>query len=277
MQKLLFFLNRIPIIRFTLLLLLFCTGISGVSLAQNNAFQSPSSNPTGYPAPSATPSSFTAGIPVALNFTYRAGNGSNAITAFRIGHALSSATCSNTLVPDILSTLTASLTNTTATINTNVTYTGSTGSRIIVIQAMNGTNVIATTCIPVTVTSPVTFTTQITNVSCLGGNNGSITVSASGGTGPYEYSINNGTTYTTNSNNVFNGLTAGDYHVKVKDSQGAESSSLLVTVGTAVDVINPTAIAKNITVQLNAAGTVTIAAADVNNGSTDNCSVATIA
>ncbi len=232
MQKLLLFLNRIPIVRFAMLLLLFCTGISGVSLAQNNAFQSPSSNPTGYPAPSATPSSFTAGIPVALNFTYRAGNGSNAITAFRIGHALSSATCSNTLVPDILSTLTASLTNTTATINTNVTYTGSTGSRIIVIQAMNGTNVIATTCIPVTVLSPVSFTTQQSNVSCAGGNDGSITVSASGGTGSYQYSKDNGTTFSSGSNPfTFSGLTAGQYGIIVKDANNSLSSVSSITVG----------------------------------------------
>jgi gliding motility-associated-like protein len=38
----------------------------------------------------------------------------------------------------------------------------------------------------------------------------------------------------------------------------------------------PVAVAKNSTVQLNATGTVTIAAADVNNGSTDNCGIASV-
>lgn len=43
------------------------------------------------------------------------------------------------------------------------------------------------------------------------------------------------------------------------------------------DVTPPTAIAQNLTVNLNAAGTATITAAQVNNGSTDNCGIATIA
>ncbi|MFH1120176.1 MAG: Calx-beta domain-containing protein, partial [Bacteroidota bacterium] len=42
---------------------------------------------------------------------------------------------------------------------------------------------------------------------------------------------------------------------------------------TVEDNIDPLAVCKNITVQLNAAGTVTITGADVDNGSTDNCSI----
>ncbi len=56
------------------------------------------------------------------------------------------------------------------------------------------------------------------NISCFGGNNGSIVVSASGGTPPFQYSINNGTTYQTS--NTFNGLTAGSYFVTVRDALG---------------------------------------------------------
>jgi hypothetical protein len=275
MQKLLLFLNRIPIARFVLLSLLLCTGISGVSLAQVNIFSGVSATPTSF---SSSPSTT-----VELNFTYKAGNGTgNEISSFRFGHASSSVTCGNTLVPDNLSTFTVSpiLSDNIRTFSSNYIYptNAPTGSRIIVVQAMSGTTVKATTCIPVTVTPPVTplsFTTQTTNVSCLGGNNGSITVTPSGGTPPYQYSINNGDY--TNTSNVFSGLTAGEYSIKVKDNAGVESTPSSVTVGTAVDAINPMAIAKNITVQLNAAGTVTIAAADVNNGSTDNCSIATIA
>ena len=48
-------------------------------------------------------------------------------------------------------------------------------------------------------------------------------------------------------------------------------TTVLVTVS---DKIAPTVITKNITVQLNAAGTVSIVAADVNNGSTDACGIA---
>ncbi|WP_264531936.1 T9SS type A sorting domain-containing protein [Flavobacterium sp. N502540] len=47
--------------------------------------------------------------------------------------------------------------------------------------------------------------------------NGRIIVTATGGTAPYEYSIDNGNSYT--SSNVFSNLTAGNYLIKVRDSQ----------------------------------------------------------
>jgi len=46
---------------------------------------------------------------------------------------------------------------------------------------------------------------------------------------------------------------------------------------TVEDKVAPVAVAKNMTVQLNAAGSVTIAVADVNDGSTDNCGIASVA
>ncbi len=49
--------------------------------------------------------------------------------------------------------------------------------------------------------------------------------------------------------------------------------SFTITVN---DVTPPTAICKDITIQLNASGTATITAAQVNNGSTDNCSIASM-
>ncbi|WP_177204612.1 T9SS type A sorting domain-containing protein [Hymenobacter arizonensis] len=49
--------------------------------------------------------------------------------------------------------------------------------------------------------------------TCTGG---SITVSASGGTGPYEYSINGGSSYQNNA--TFSGLSAGSYSVIVRDA-----------------------------------------------------------
>ncbi|MDW8273824.1 MAG: gliding motility-associated C-terminal domain-containing protein, partial [Chitinophagales bacterium] len=59
---------------------------------------------------------------------------------------------------------------------------------------------------------------SVTNVSCFGGSNGSITISASGGTPPFQYSINNGLNYQTS--NTFNGLTAGNYFLVVRDALG---------------------------------------------------------
>lgn len=55
----------------------------------------------------------------------------------------------------------------------------------------------------------------------------SITLTATGGTGPYTYSINNGA-YSTS--NLFNNLTAGTYAVRIKDSRGCESPGQSVTL-----------------------------------------------
>jgi hypothetical protein len=53
---------------------------------------------------------------------------------------------------------------------------------------------------------------------CVNGSNGTITVSATGGSGSYEYSINNGSTW--QNSNVFTGLTVGTYTVFTR-SKGA--------------------------------------------------------
>lgn len=61
----------------------------------------------------------------------------------------------------------------------------------------------------------ITSITQV-NVLCGGTSTGQITVFVTGGTPPYDYSINNGTTY--QSANTFTGLPAGTYNVVVRDA-----------------------------------------------------------
>ncbi|MEO6131176.1 MAG: SprB repeat-containing protein, partial [Saprospiraceae bacterium] len=58
---------------------------------------------------------------------------------------------------------------------------------------------------------------QLINVSCPGGSNGSISVTATGGTAPYTYLWSNGTSGPVNS-----GLSAGSYIVTATDSQGCK-------------------------------------------------------
>jgi hypothetical protein len=54
---------------------------------------------------------------------------------------------------------------------------------------------------------------------------GSITLNASGGTGAFMYSINNGTTYQTS--NFFGNLTAGEYKWVVKDANNCVTSGMV--------------------------------------------------
>ncbi|SHJ58053.1 gliding motility-associated C-terminal domain-containing protein [Maribacter aquivivus] len=66
---------------------------------------------------------------------------------------------------------------------------------------------------------PVAATPTVVDVTCFGGNNGSISLVPSGGEAPYTYSINGGTFGTVSS---FNNLTAGTYDVRVRDANNCE-------------------------------------------------------
>ncbi|MBS1651905.1 MAG: gliding motility-associated C-terminal domain-containing protein [Bacteroidetes bacterium] len=70
--------------------------------------------------------------------------------------------------------------------------------------------------------SPTLSVVSTTNVSCNGGNNGSVSTSASGGTLPYSYTLNPlGATNTTGN---FTSLTAQGYTIILKDAAGCTSS-----------------------------------------------------
>jgi hypothetical protein len=68
----------------------------------------------------------------------------------------------------------------------------------------------------------ISVSTSGVNPTCSGDSNGSITVTASGGTGVYEYRINSGNYQSSNS---FTGLSTGTYTLWVRDSNGCESST----------------------------------------------------
>ena len=104
-----------------------------------------------------------------------------------------------------------------------------------------------TTTLSVTITEPavVNFTTTDVNVLCNGGNTGSITVGATGGTtGGYQYRIDAGSWQ---SSNVFGGLTAGTYTIQVRDINGCLSATqqVIITEGSillnASDISSPVA------------------------------------
>ncbi|GHE65030.1 SprB repeat-containing protein [Roseivirga thermotolerans] len=61
-----------------------------------------------------------------------------------------------------------------------------------------------------------TVSASASNETVLGNNDGSITITPSGGTGPYQYSINGGSSF--QSGNTFTGLAPGNYAIVVTDS-----------------------------------------------------------
>lgn len=73
----------------------------------------------------------------------------------------------------------------------------------------------------------VVATVESSGVSCFDGEDGTITVTAQGGSLNYVYQISeDGTTYDPEvGSNVFNDLKAGTYHIKVKDAIGCELST----------------------------------------------------
>ncbi|MFK7774362.1 MAG: S8 family serine peptidase [Saprospiraceae bacterium] len=68
--------------------------------------------------------------------------------------------------------------------------------------------------------------TNQTNISCNGGNDGTITVQASGGIGSFTYSINGGTAQ---ASNTFIGLPAGTHVVTVNDGSSTISLDVILT------------------------------------------------
>jgi hypothetical protein len=89
----------------------------------------------------------------------------------------------------------------------------------------------------------------------------------------YQYSwTKQGDASFSSSNQDLIDVATGTYDVTVTTTNGCAVSETY-TIGTDVDTEGPIAKCKDITVQLDASGNVTINATDVNNGSTDNCSV----
>jgi gliding motility-associated-like protein len=89
------------------------------------------------------------------------------------------------------------------------------GSYTITIQDAN----LCTVDIPVTISQPATgitgnIVTQ-TNVTCFGSSDGTFTVEGSGGTAPYQFSLD-GATF--QASGIFNGLSAGTYTVTISDA-----------------------------------------------------------
>ncbi len=144
-----------------------------------------------------------------------------------------------------------------------VTYQGSNvltdlGVGTHVIYTMDANGCINTDTITVNEPTDPLFIDAVnaTPVNCHGDANGILTVLASGGTAPYQYSIDGGATY--QSSSTFNGLAAATYVLSVQDANGC-------TAGDTVDIDTPAPLALDVTDTSNpncegqATGSITVA------------------
>jgi hypothetical protein len=110
------------------------------------------------------------------------------------------------------------------------TFTGlAAGIYTIIVKDANGCP--NTTLATIVNTDGPALTFTQTNADC-GNNTGTVTANATGGTPPYQYSINGGTTY--QNGNFFTGLLAGTYTLVVKDANNCTNRSIVtITTGPA--------------------------------------------
>ena len=84
---------------------------------------------------------------------------------------------------------------------------------------------------PITLLQPtelIISDVQTTDVRCYGEDNGEITITASGGTGDLQYSINNGTDFV--GTETFTGLLHGNYNIIVKDENNCPTTYSEITI-----------------------------------------------
>ncbi|EKB48239.1 T9SS type A sorting domain-containing protein [Cecembia lonarensis] len=115
-----------------------------------------------------------------------------------------------------------------------------TGTFIVNYTAEDNNGAQATTSVTIVVIEKVcdiSLGAESTPVTCVGGNNGTVTADASGGAEPYEYSIDGGITY--QSSNVFDDLEEGTYTISIKDANGCtEETNVDVGQQNDIPVIN---------------------------------------
>ena len=186
------------------------------------------------------------------------------------------------LGPEINQTISVAV-NTGTLCNTTVTTTGGTtasahivitgtdcnvGTHPLVLTATdNGSPVGVTTVTLNVVVTPccnLQLTAAATPVACPGSSDGALDLMVANGAAPLAYRWSNGAT-----SQDLAGVPAGSYTVTVTDANNC-SATATYTLGQQDDTA-PTVRTRNITLPLSVAGTATLAPADVDNGSSDNC------
>lgn len=119
-------------------------------------------------------------------------------------------------------------------------------------------------------TPPIASISTTASTTCAESGNGTATVSVAGGTAPFTYTWSTG-----EATAEISGKSPGSYNVEVTDSGGCPAVDAMAEIGT-TDVTPPTAIARDVTVYLDESGNATLQAEMVDNGSTDDCEIASM-
>jgi len=108
---------------------------------------------------------------------------------------------------------------------TSVNFTGLAASTYSPVRVKDDIGCVSNNSVSQEITQPteITFNSVIpTIVTCFGGSDGTITISSGGGTGSLQYSIDNGSNFQTG--NIFTGLSADTYTIKIKDANNCSKS-----------------------------------------------------
>lgn len=118
-------------------------------------------------------------------------------------------------------------------------FTGLTaGSYDVYVKDVNGCVYFQTNIIAANNPNSLVVSAVIMSITCANPT-GTISINATGGTAPYQYSLDNGANYY--ASNVFTGLTPGNYTIKVRDYQNTTFSITAIITQGSVPVINITA------------------------------------
>ncbi|MCE7996801.1 MAG: hypothetical protein HEP71_32875 [Roseivirga sp.] len=95
------------------------------------------------------------------------------------------------------------------------------GAGTLALTVKDANDCIATTSVQITEPTAIDLQATVTPASCHGASDGSVMLTATNGSGAFEYAINGGSF---SSNATFTGLTAGEYTFTVKDANGCTQS-----------------------------------------------------
>lgn len=107
---------------------------------------------------------------------------------------------------------------------------------------------------------------QENNITCFGGNDGAITIDASGGTGTLRYSIDNGDSFS--NSNSFTELTAATYQVIVRDENNCDTQVNTISLVQPDDPITISSVSNDVTIFGLNSGSIELTVSGGNSGYT---------